>query len=123
MCQTNFSINVFLLYFSYSHALGRDVAIRKQLPLKLSFAMTIHKSQGMTLENVEVFCNGIFAPGQLAVAIGRAKSVDGLAVHGFDPVIHVVPQPAHLLTSLKDQGMDVNVDFSCCNAKKESKSV
>ena len=77
-----------VFFFRYNPLLGKDTATRQQLPLKLSFGMTIHKSQGMTLEYVETVCNGIFTAGQLAVAIRRVKSTDGLAMYGFDPNVH-----------------------------------
>ncbi|XP_033756127.1 ATP-dependent DNA helicase RRM3-like [Pecten maximus] len=59
------------------------VAKRAQLPLKLAYAMTVHKSQGMSLENVVVNCQKCFQAGQLGVAVGRAVSVDGLKVVNF----------------------------------------
>ena len=42
---------------------------RKQIQLKLCYAITIHKSQGMSLENVIVNCRNICRAGQLGVAI------------------------------------------------------
>ncbi|XP_060582058.1 uncharacterized protein LOC132738566, partial [Ruditapes philippinarum] len=54
------------------------VAVREQYPLKPAYALTIHKSQGMTLERVEVDCRDIFKPGQLGVAMGRACTLEGL---------------------------------------------
>ena len=55
-----------------------------QFPIKLASAITIHKSQGMTLENVMVDSRGIFAEGQMYVAASRAKSLEGLSIMGFD---------------------------------------
>jgi len=50
-----------------------------QYPLKLGFAITIHKSQGLTLERVHIdLGTGTFASGQLYVALSRCKSLDGI---------------------------------------------
>ena len=50
-----------------------------QIPLKLAWAMTIHKSQGLTLNNIYVDSTpGIWSEGQLYVALSRCKSFKGL---------------------------------------------
>lgn len=56
------------------------LATRIQIPIKVAYALTIHKSQGMTLKNVSVNCQSCFQPRQLGVAFGRAVSVAGLKI-------------------------------------------
>ena len=53
----------------------------KQVPLRLAYAVTIHKAQGLTLENVYIdFDRGMFAHGQAYVAFSRARSLEGLEI-------------------------------------------
>ncbi len=56
---------------------------RAQLPLKLAWALTIHKCQGDTLDLVRVDLAGCFSPGQAYVALSRARCTTGLQVVGF----------------------------------------
>ncbi len=56
---------------------------RVQIPLSLAWALTIHKSQGMTLKFVQVSKQDLFEPGQLYVALSRATDLEGLTVSGF----------------------------------------
>ena len=56
-----------------------------QIPLIHSWALTIHKSQGMTLDIAEIDAgNGIFECGQTYVALSRIKSLDGLYLTSFN---------------------------------------
>ncbi|MEM7492714.1 MAG: AAA family ATPase [Pseudomonadota bacterium] len=53
----------------------------KQVPLRLAYAVTIHKAQGLTLEKVYIdFDSGMFAHGQAYVAFSRARRLDGLEI-------------------------------------------
>ena len=52
----------------------------KQYPLKTAWAITIHKSQGLTFERVVVDANSAFARGQVYVALSRCKTFEGLVL-------------------------------------------
>ena len=54
-----------------------EVALR-QFPLRLSWACTIHKVQGLTLSKIVVSCEGYFRPGMFYVAVSRVKSLNCL---------------------------------------------
>lgn len=56
------------------------------IPLILAWAVTIHKAQGLTLDNAEIDVGkGIFDFGQTYVALSRVRSLEGLSLKAFDP--------------------------------------
>lgn len=56
----------------------------EQIPLILSWAMTIHKSQGMTLDKIKCNLANVFSEGQIYVALSRVKTLDGLFINNID---------------------------------------
>jgi ATP-dependent DNA helicase PIF1 len=62
----------------------KDPLTRKQVPLILSYAMSIHKAQGQSLDRVIIDLRNIFEKGQSYVALSRAKTPQNLQVLGFE---------------------------------------
>ena len=56
-----------------------------QLPLNLAWALTVHKSQGMSISRLQVNISKCFAPGQAYTALSRAKNLNNLWITGVLP--------------------------------------
>ena len=69
---------------SYDIIANQKKLVRYQIPLALAYGITIHKSQGMTFNDLIVDCKKIFADGQAYVALSRTKSLAGLYPLNFD---------------------------------------
>ena len=94
---TNFDENTGYPVVKFNNGVTRVMAINtweseeypgisvQQIPLILSWAITIHKAQGATIEMAEIDVgSSIFAAGQTYVALSRVVSLDGLYLRNFD---------------------------------------
>lgn len=65
---------------------GREVISRDvQLPLIIAYAITVHKSQGMSLHQVDIDFSHIFEAGQAYVALSRCTNLNSVRLHSFCP--------------------------------------
>ena len=101
------------LFTTHDPKLNIDTASRLQYPIKPAFAITIHKSQGMTFPVVEVNCKNIIQPGQLGVAVGRAVSLEGLCVKNYHQNI-CRPHPPEIEKFSSEPGKKIEMNRKCC---------
>ncbi len=72
----------------------KTIATRTQIPLKVCYAVTIHKVQGCTLDRAVMDVGEAFAEGQVYVALSRVRNLESLSIVGKIPHAAVRVNPA-----------------------------
>jgi len=80
----NLKIEVKKEKWTIENELGDELASVTQYPLKLAWAITVHKSQGMTLSSAEIDLSKTFETGQGYVALSRIRDLNGLRLKGYN---------------------------------------
>ncbi len=96
-----------------------------QLPLRLAWAITVHKSQGMTLDAARVDLRRAFVEGMGYVALSRVRSLDALSLHGINRMaLQVSPTALEIDKSLRvKSARDANrLEHLRENAKKRAQT-
>jgi ATP-dependent exoDNAse (exonuclease V) alpha subunit len=98
---------------------GGDVlATVSQIPLRLAWAITVHKSQGMTLSSAEIDLSKTFEVGQGYVALSRIKSIEGLRLLGFNEMaLRVDPLILHIDSRIKRASKEAENEIDLLSAK------
>ncbi len=103
---------------------GKPMATIKQIPLRLAWAITVHKSQGMTLDAAEIDLSRAFEPGQGYVALSRIKSLSGLKLMGLNDVALQID--SHVLDAdadMQHHSNEVYKDFNEMNEEEKAEKV
>ncbi|MBN2034855.1 MAG: helix-turn-helix domain-containing protein [Deltaproteobacteria bacterium] len=74
----------------------------RQYPLKLAWAITIHKSQGLTFDNAIIDAQAAFAHGQVYVALSRCRTLEGMVLS--TPLSSTAMKTDHAVLSFSEEG-------------------
>lgn len=100
---------------------GKTLASYTQIPVRLAWAITVHKCQGMTLDAAEIDLSKTFERGQGYVALSRLKTLESLKLYGFNETALEVDQLAFKADGrFKELSRAADVDFPLEELEKEA---
>ncbi|HQM18879.1 MAG TPA: AAA family ATPase [Candidatus Paceibacterota bacterium] len=101
---------------------GRIKASIKQIPLRLAWAITIHKSQGMSLDNAEIDLGKTFTYGMGYVALSRVRTLEGIILKSLDKkALLVDPRVLEMDRELKNQSAQNKILFTKLSSQEQQK--
>ena len=101
---------------------GKIKASLTQIPLRLAWAITIHKSQGMSLDNAEIDLRSTFTYGMGYVALSRVRKLSGISLVGFSKESLLVdPRILELDLDLKNESFQNELMFKKLKAEEQEK--
>ncbi|MEN9582707.1 MAG: hypothetical protein RL641_661 [Candidatus Parcubacteria bacterium] len=101
---------------------GKVKAEISQLPLRLAWAITIHKSQGMSMDSAEIDLSNAFAYGMGYVALSRVRTLSGIRLVGFSPdALKVDPTVLAFDRELRQESKDNEAMFGKLNVEAQKK--
>jgi ATP-dependent DNA helicase PIF1 len=103
---------------------GKVLAQIEQIPLRLAWAITVHKSQGMTLDAAQVDLSRCFEKGMGYVALSRVRSLEGLKVMGFNSMALEVSEETRVFDEeLKERSEEALQELIYKNQDTNSKEI
>ncbi len=101
---------------------GKEKASISQLPLRLAWAITIHKSQGISLDNAEIDLTNTFAYGMGYVALSRVRTLAGIRLVGFNPdALQVDPKVLEFDQDLRNESTQNELLFGKLKSEEQKK--